>query len=54
MKFEYEFYKDSGIMMTTAEVTLAFIKNKTHKPFLPPDFLIESLQKYLSTTELKG
>lgn len=44
MKFEYEFYKDSGDKITTAEVTLTFINNKTHKPCFPPNILIDSLK----------
>lgn len=52
MKFEYEFYNDSGVLITTAEVCLAFIKNNTRKPCLPPDFLIESLLKYSTIKEI--
>ena len=53
MKFEYEFYNDSGIMITSAEVALAFIKNNTRKPCFPPSFLMESLKRYLSINETK-
>jgi len=54
MKFEYEFYNESGIKTTTAEVTLAFMNNKTRKACLPPDFLLESLNKYFLVNELEG
>jgi acyl-CoA thioester hydrolase len=54
MKFEYEFYNQAGIMINSAEVTLAFIHNKTRKPCFPPEFLLESLNKYFLVKELEG
>lgn len=48
MKFEYEFYNESGTMTTTAEVTLTFINNKTRKPCFPPKLLTESLKTFFN------
>jgi len=54
MKFEYEFCNEAGIIINTAEVTLAFINNKTRKPCFPPELLLESLNKYFLVKELEG
>ncbi len=54
MKFEYEFYNESGALINTAEVTLAFINNKTRRPCFPSELLLESLNKYFLVKELEG
>ena len=46
MIFENEFYNEQGILLNTAKVTLVFVNKETRKLCSPPDFLIESLNKY--------
>ena len=46
MIFENEFYNVEGTLLNKAAVTLTFVNKETGKLSAPPDFLIESLQKY--------
>ena len=46
MIFENELYNSNGILLSTAEVSLAFINKETRKPCLPPQFLLQTLQPY--------
>jgi len=49
MIFENEFYNEQGILLNTAKVTLVFVNKETRKLNSPPEFLIESLNKYFIT-----
>ena len=45
IKFFYEIFSESGILLTTGETTLAFVDSITHKPRRPqPDVLKKILQ----------
>lgn len=47
IKFEYELFNPSGILINTAEITLAFIRKETLKPCLPPEYFTKKLQALL-------
>jgi acyl-CoA thioester hydrolase len=45
IKFEYEVFNESDILLNTAETTLVFI-NKMGKPVLPPAIFMNYFEKY--------
>ncbi|HNW69432.1 MAG TPA: thioesterase family protein [Bacteroidales bacterium] len=47
IKFEYELVNQTGVLINTAEITLAFIIKETHKPCLPPEYFTKTLQELL-------
>jgi len=46
MIFENEFYNSQGVLLNTAEVTLAFVNKETRKTCLAPEFLIKTLEPF--------
>jgi acyl-CoA thioester hydrolase len=46
MKFEYELYNQSGDLINTAEIILAFVVKESLKPCIPPEYFLQSLQKH--------
>ena len=51
MIFEYELYNDSSILINTAEIILAFIREATRKPCVPPEYCLQPLKKYFLVNE---
>lgn len=46
IKFLYEVYNEQGDKLNEGETTLVFIKQKTNKPCVPPDELVNNIAKY--------
>ncbi|MBI5217820.1 MAG: acyl-CoA thioesterase [Bacteroidia bacterium] len=51
MIFEYELYNESGILISTAEITLAFIREETRKACIPPEYCLQPLMEYFFVKE---
>jgi len=52
MKFDYELYNQGGVLINTAEITLAFVEKKTLKACPPPDYFTKSLQKLFNQNKI--
>jgi len=46
IKFDYELYNPDNELMSTGDVTLAFLDNVTRRPIKPPEVLMEKFRKY--------
>lgn len=43
IKFDYEIYNESGVLLTTAKTTLVFIKKENMRPTFPPQELVSKI-----------
>ena len=48
IKFEYEVYNESGILLNVAETSLVFVNSSTKKPCVMPDYFLEMLKSYFA------
>lgn len=48
LKFEYELFNPENELMSTGEVTLAFLDNITRKPVKPPTIFLEKVHKFFN------
>lgn len=46
IKFKYELTNQSGDLINTAEITLAFIMKETLRPCLPPEYFTNTLKDF--------
>ena len=46
IEFECEIYNENLELLTTATFLLVFVDLKTGKPTLPPDYILEIIEKY--------
>jgi len=46
IKFKYELTNHSGVLINTAEITLAFIMKETLRPCLPPEYFTNTLKDF--------
>jgi len=49
IEFEYELRNENNELLTTANITLAFVNMKTNRPTKAPEYLLNKLEK-LNTT----
>jgi acyl-CoA thioester hydrolase len=54
MFFEFEISNESGTLINTGEVTMAFIKKDTKKPCFPPEYFLLSLDECYTVNQLAG
>ena len=45
IEFDYEIYSEKGELLTTGNSVLVFVDMKTGRPVLPPDYVLEKIEK---------
>lgn len=45
IEFDYEIYNEGGELLTIGNSVLVFVDIKTGRPVLPPDYVLEALEK---------
>uniref|UniRef100_UPI00404AF0D8 acyl-CoA thioesterase n=1 Tax=Flavobacterium sp. TaxID=239 RepID=UPI00404AF0D8 len=45
IEFDYEIYNEKGELLTTGYSMLVFVNMKTGRPTLPPDYVLEKINK---------
>ena len=51
IRFEYEIYNQSDVLLNTAATTLVFINKETKKPCAAPDFFLSHFSPYFKETQ---